>query len=79
MQYTSELLMSNVSENYRSDESFEEHFVLKLILVSTKVLKLILVSTKGVETVSAKLHELNLTNNLFKLKLAKIQSNVSFN
>ena len=35
VQYTSELLMSNVSENYRSDESFEEHFVLKLILVST--------------------------------------------
>ena len=29
------MLMSNVSENYRSDESFEEHFVLKLILVST--------------------------------------------
>ena len=25
---------SNISENYRSDESFEEHFVLKLILVS---------------------------------------------
>ena len=30
-----EQLISNFSENYRSDESFEEHFVLKLILVST--------------------------------------------
>ena len=27
--------VSNVLENYRTDESFEEHFVLKLILVST--------------------------------------------
>ena len=31
-------LISNFSENYRSDESFEEHFVLKLILVSTVAL-----------------------------------------
>ena len=27
--------LSHILENYRSDESFEEHFVLKLILVST--------------------------------------------
>ena len=28
-------IISHILENYRSDESFEEHFVLKLILVST--------------------------------------------
>ena len=31
----SEKLISHILENYRSGESFEEHFVLKLILVST--------------------------------------------
>ena len=47
-----------ISENYRTEETYEDQLVMKLILVS-----------RSKQSDSAKLHELNLTTNLIKLKI----------
>ena len=52
-----------ISENYRTEETYEDQLVMKLILVS-----------RSKQSVSTKMHGLNLTSKIFELRFTFVNN-----